>query len=590
MFIIRRIHDDARPVDRVAIEQVKQIMKSNFSSLSEEKVDVISLQLKDPLKYRFRTILYVAENRTGTVLGFALVMYAPDLNFCFLDYIAATKNISSRGIGGALYQRVREEAVDLDSIGLFYECLPDEPRLCKDLSLLRQNEARLRFYENYQAYPLVNTLYETPVKETDDCPPFLVCDFLGKEGTMDKLTAKRVIRAILERKYGDYCPEEYIVKVLNSVHDDPVILREPRYVKKRKHGTSDQTNRKDLKIQLIYNEQHNIHHVRERGYVEAPVRIRSILNELLPSGMFELQRPQIYSENHILEVHDPDYITYFKRICKNLPEGKSIYPYIFPIRNSIRPPKDDSVRAGYYCIDTFTPLNKNAYLASKKAVDCALTCAGLLLGGKKLAYALIRPPGHHAERKSFGGFCYFNSAAIAANYLSKYGKVALLDIDYHHGNGQQDIFYQRDDVLTISIHGHPSFAYPYFSGYADEKGESAGYGYNINYPLPEKVAGPVYRTHLLKALGKVKNFKPDYMVLALGLDVTRGDPTGTWQLNSGDLQENGKFIGELKLPLMVVQEGGYRTSSLGKNALSFFKGLYTQYNGIQELFSHNQLK
>ena len=577
MFRIRRIHDDARPVDQNAIGQVKAIMKSNFSTLSEEKLDEISIQLKDPLKYRFRTILSVAENRTGNVLGFALVMYAPDLNFCYLDYIATTKNTTSGGIGGALYQKVREEVVNLGCIGLFYECLPDEPRLCRDSSILSQNIARLRFYENYQAYPLINTLYETPVKETDDCPPFLVCDFLGREGTMDNPTAKRIIRAILERKYGAYCPEEYIVKVLDSVSDNPVKLRAPRYIKKRKPGISDQTNKSDFKIQIIYNDKHSIHHVRERGYVEAPVRIRSILNELLTSGIFELKPPHSYSEKHILEVHDRGYITYFKRICKSLPEGKSIYPYVFPIRNSIRPPKDDSVRAGYYCIDTFTPLNKNAYLASKKAVDCALTCADLLLAGEKMAYALIRPPGHHAERKSFGGFCYFNSAAVAANYLSKYGKVALLDIDYHHGNGQQDIFYERDDVLTISIHGHPSFAYPYFSGFADEHGENDGYGFNVNYPLPENVSGPVYRSHLHKALGKIKNFKPAYMVLAFGLDVAKGDPTGTWQLNSGDLEENGKILGELRLPMMVVQEGGYRTRSLGINALSFFRGLYTQY-------------
>jgi acetoin utilization deacetylase AcuC-like enzyme len=202
------------------------------------------------------------------------------------------------------------------------------------------------------------------------------------------------------------------------------------------------------------------------------------------------------------------------------------------------------------------------------------------LAGKKLAYALIRPPGHHAERKSFGGFCYFNSAAIAANYLSKYGKVALLDIDYHHGNGQQDIFYERDDVLTISIHGHPSFAYPYFSGFTDEHGEHAGYGYNINYPLPENVSGPVYRSHLHKALGKIKTFKPAYMVLAFGLDIAKGDPTGTWHLKSSDLEENGKMLGEPGLPLMVVQEGGYRTRSLGINALSFFKGLYKQYESL----------
>ncbi|MGF1585054.1 MAG: histone deacetylase family protein [Bacteroidales bacterium] len=577
MFRIRRIHDDARPVDLSAIEQVKSIMKSHFSSLTDEKLDEISIQLKDPLKYRFRTILSVAENRNSTVVGFALAMYASDLNFCYLDYIATTKNTISTGIGGALYQKVREEAVNLECIGLFYECLPDDSRVCTDSSLLPQNRARLKFYEKYQAYPLINTLYETPVKETEDCPPYLVCDFLGKIGTMDNLTAKKIIRAILERKYGTYCPEEYIVKVLDSVSDNPVKLREPLYIKKRKYGFSNQTNTGNIKIQLIYNDIHSIHHVRERGYVEAPVRIKSILNELIPSGIFEVKPPQIYSEKHILEVHDRGYLTYFKRICKSLPEGKSIYPYVFPIRNSLRPPKDDSVRAGYYCIDTFTPLNKNAYLASKKAVDCALSCADLLLDEKKMAYALIRPPGHHAERKSFGGFCYFNSAAIAANYLSKYGKVALLDIDYHHGNGQQNIFYKRDDVLTISIHGHPSFAYPYFSGFADEKGGPGGYGFNINYPLPENVSGPAYRTHLHKALVKIKNFRPAYLVLAFGLDVAKGDPTGTWQLNSADFEENGKMIGELRLPILVVQEGGYRTKSLGINALSFFRGLYKQY-------------
>jgi acetoin utilization deacetylase AcuC-like enzyme len=577
MFRIRRIHDDTRAVDQSAIDQVKAILRSHFSVLTDEKLDEISIQLKDPLKYRFRTILHVAENRSDTVLGFALLMYAPDLNFCFLDYIATTKNTISSGIGGALYQKIREEAINLDCIGVFFESLPDEPWLCKDPSLLPQNCARLRFYENYQAFPLINTLYETPLKETDDCPPFLVCDFLGKEGTMDNLTAKKIIRAILERKYGSYVPEDYIVKVLDSVIDNPVKLRAPRYIQKRKNIPSTRDSRKNPKIQLIYNDKHNIHHVRERGYVEAPVRIKSILNELLASGMFDLKPPQSYGEKHILEIHDRGYITYFKRICKSLPEGKSIYPYVFPIRNSIRPPKDDSVRAGYYCIDTFTPLNKNAWLASKKAVDCALTCADLLLEGNKLAYALVRPPGHHAERRSFGGFCYFNSAAIAANYLSKYGRVALLDIDYHHGNGQQDIFYKRNDVLTMSIHGHPSFAYPYFSGFADERGEADGYGFNVNYPLPEHVNGQVYRTYLLKAVARIKSFKPDYMVLALGLDVARGDPTGTWQLKSSDLEENGKILGDLKLPMLVVQEGGYRTRSLGVNALSFFRGLHRQH-------------
>lgn len=281
-----------------------------------------------------------------------------------------------------------------------------------------------------------------------------------------------------------------------------------------------------------------------------------------------------FSEKNILAVHDPGYIKYFKRVCKILSPERSVYPYVFPIRNKARPPDDDSVRAGYYCIDTFTPLNKNAFLAAKGAVDCALTGAEMILQGYDRVYALVRPPGHHAERKVFGGFCYFNSNAIAANYLSKFGKVAILDIDYHHGNGQQDIFYKRNDVLTISIHGNPSFAYPYFSGFKDEKGEGEGLGFNINYPLKEKLNGAEYLEVLGLALRKIVKFKPSFLVVALGLDVAKGDPTGTWALGSKDFFENGKIIGSLGLPTLIVQEGGYRNRILGVNARSFFTGLY----------------
>ena len=154
------------------------------------------------------------------------------------------------------------------------------------------------------------------------------------------------------------------------------------------------------------------------------------------------------------------------------------------------------MRAGYYCIDTFTPISRNAYPAARRGVDCALTAARELLAGRRIAYALVRPPGHHAERRSFGGFCYFNNNAIAAQYLTAYGRVAILDIDYHHGNGQQDIFYRRSDVLTVSIHGHPGFAYPYFSGFKEECGEGEGEGFNLNLPLPEAVDGAAYRKAL----------------------------------------------------------------------------------------------
>jgi acetoin utilization deacetylase AcuC-like enzyme len=214
-------------------------------------------------------------------------------------------------------------------------------------------------------------------------------------------------------------------------------------------------------------------------------------------------------------------------------------------------------------------------------VDCALTCADRVLEGHRVAYALVRPPGHHAERRSFGGFCYLNSAAVAAQYLSRYGRVALLDVDYHHGNGSQDIFYERADVLTVSLHGHPRHTYPYFSGFEDEKGAGCGVGFNLNLPLPEGLDGPHYRTHLDRALRAIRRFRARYLVVALGLDPAKGDPTGTFTLGARDFRENGRRIGALHLPSVVVQEGGYRSRSLGTNARSFFEGMWEGAGGEQ---------
>ena len=218
------------------------------------------------------------------------------------------------------------------------------------------------------------------------------------------------------------------------------------------------------------------------------------------------------------------------------------------MRNAARPPRDETVLAGYYCIDTFTPLNERAYLAARQAVDCALTAASEILDGRPLAYALVRPPGHHAERQSFGGFCYFNNVAIAAHYLSRYGKVAILDLDYHHGNGQQDIFYERDDVLTVSVHGNPRFAYPYFSGFADETGRGPGAGFNLNIPLAEETVPVDYLAAVERALRRIRRFEPAYLAIALGVDTARGDPTGTWRNGVKDFEALGKLVGQIELP------------------------------------------
>jgi acetoin utilization deacetylase AcuC-like enzyme/ribosomal protein S18 acetylase RimI-like enzyme len=326
-------------------------------------------------------------------------------------------------------------------------------------------------------------------------------------------------------------------------------------------------------IPLVVNERHSIHHVKERGYVEAPVRVGSILVELDKSGLFQRIEPKSWGDRHIRAVHDGGLVDYIEKACAEAPEGKSVYPYVFPVRNASRRPKDRSVLAGYWCIDTFTPLNRDAYPAARRAVDCALTAAERVKEGAPLAYALVRPPGHHAERRAFGGFCYFNNAAIAAHYLSQQGRVAILDVDYHHGNGAQDIFYERSDVLTVSVHGHPSFAYPYFTGFRDETGRAAGAGYNLNIPLPETITPEQHRDAVRTALKRVARHEPAFLVVALGLDLAKGDPTGTWSNTAADFRALGRLIGEAGWPTLVVQEGGYRVRTLGVNARHFFIGL-----------------
>ena len=575
MFRIRRLHDAVRPVNRAAIDQVRQILREQFPMLADHDIDKVQELLENPLKHGFRSILYVAEDARNKVRGFALLSHEPNLKFCYLDYISAARNGTSGGVGGALYEVVRDEALTLGAIGIFFECLPDDPALCRDPKILKENQARLKFYERFGAMPIVGTAYETPVKPDDDNPPYLVFDPLGQLRPLHRDVARQAVRAILEHRYAHLCPVEYIDKVVASFVDEPVRLRPPRYLKASTTVTAPAPGARRQRIALVVNDRHAIHHVQERGYVEAPVRVQAILRELERTSLFAPHPCRNYSERFLTTIHDRDYVAYFKKVCDTLGDEISVYPYVFPLRNVARPPKELAVRAGYYCIDTFTPLNRNAWRAAKRAVDCTLTAAELLLEGYRATYALVRPPGHHAEKRAFGGFCYFNNAAIAAQMLSAFGPVAILDIDYHHGNGQQVIFYQRSDVLTVSLHGHPRFAYPYFSGFDDEAGEGEGHGFNLNLPLPEQLDGRQYREALEKALRRIVRFAPHTLVVCLGLDTAKGDPTGTWSLTAKDFEIVGRMIGQLAMPTLLVQEGGYRTRAIGVNARHFFTGFWT---------------
>src|SRR5690606_30122676 len=230
MFVIRRVYDASTAANRERLAQVQAILRAQFPKLGEAQIAKLPDQLTNPLKYRFRAVVLVAEGARHGVRGFALMLHAPDLDFCYLDFLSAGHGQTGRGVGGALYQRVREDAAALGAVGLFFECLPDDPALSPDAKVRAENARRLTFYERFGARPIANNAYATPLKPGDTDPPYLVLDPLGHEKLPRREQARRIVRAILERKYGDRCPPGYVTQVVESFRDDPVRLRPPQYV------------------------------------------------------------------------------------------------------------------------------------------------------------------------------------------------------------------------------------------------------------------------------------------------------------------------------------------------------------------------
>ena len=215
MFRIRQIPDDATPANASSLQQVQQLLRTRLVGVSEEDVAAIPRLLRDPYSTRFRSLLFIAEGSNGKVRGFALLKHAPDLNFCYLDYIVAAPGLGG-GIGGALYERVREHAATLGATGVYLEASPDDPSLSPNPDDRRQNIARLRFYERYGTRPIAGTSFETPLRPGGTNPPYLLYDGLGRETLPSRDEARGVVRAILERKYGARCPPGYIDMVVES--------------------------------------------------------------------------------------------------------------------------------------------------------------------------------------------------------------------------------------------------------------------------------------------------------------------------------------------------------------------------------------
>ena len=325
---------------------------------------------------------------------------------------------------------------------------------------------------------------------------------------------------------------------------------------------------------------------RTTPYYESPQRVEIILNALRSTGWTRIISPEEGRHESLpLLVHDGDYVSFIRNgfqawLATNPPlrEGMppTYYPAYFPPPRWRRKQKGEArmmVRDGYgyYTFDLTAPLVEGTYEAALGSARCTMTAANMVLYGDRAVYALCRPPGHHAGRDFSGGYCFFNNTAIAAKILSARGPVAVLDIDYHAGNGTQDIFYDDERVLTVSIHCDPRVDYPFFVGYADENGSGAGEGFNLNVPLPPRTSGTWYLKALDLALDRIRLFDPWALVLAVGFDTYDGDPIGKFALQTADYAAIAWRIRSLNLPLVIVQEGGYHHEALGRNVVAFLE-------------------
>jgi len=306
-------------------------------------------------------------------------------------------------------------------------------------------------------------------------------------------------------------------------------------------------------------------------YLENPERMERILSELKTRDWAEIRALEDFGLDPILGAHDADYVDFLRIAYQDWTQEETTYektallPATFPPRGWSHRPKSILGRAGYYMFDLSAPIVDGTYRAALGSANCALSGAKALVNGESSAFALCRPPGHHAGKSFCGGYCYLNNAAIAANWLSTIGPVAVLDIDYHAGNGTQDIFYERGDVLTLSIHADPDGEYPAFCGYADETGAGPGSGRNRNFPLPAGTDDVHYLSALGEALGLIQTFSPAFLVLSAGMDLYAEDPLGTFKVTRDGIHQIGERVAFLALPTLIVMEGGYNNAALGVN-------------------------
>ena len=339
-------------------------------------------------------------------------------------------------------------------------------------------------------------------------------------------------------------------------------------------------------MKTIYSKNHILRNSKTELYggelvkpFECPERMDFIINEIKNNNLGDIIPPDDVDLKIIYKIHDNDYILFLENAWKDWLkegfEGEAI-PTVWPSRSMTSPhvPLFIEGKIGYYCLAGETSISKGTIEAAYESVKVVLSASKLLKSFYGSLFALCRPPGHHASKNQYGGYCFFNNAAIAAEDFKSNGanKVFILDIDFHHGNGTQDIFYNRNDVFYSSLHGDPMYAFPHFLGHEDEIGIKKGEGYNINYPMPPGTCYKLWSQALDDAISKINHYKPDVLIVSLGVDTFEKDPISFFKMTSDNFLDIGKRLSKLKLPTLFVMEGGYAVQEIGINTVNTLKG------------------
>jgi acetoin utilization deacetylase AcuC-like enzyme len=342
-------------------------------------------------------------------------------------------------------------------------------------------------------------------------------------------------------------------------------------------------------MKVFYNARHALHHGRHemfRGELvpcfEVPARADFVLRELQERRLGRVESPPPADLAVLERVHAPRYLAFLANAWDEwvaldpANAARDALPSYWPIRTfrSDVLPASFPARLGLFSFDAGSPITAGTWEAARHGAACAAAGARQLLAGERAAFALTRPPGHHAGHDFFGGYCFLNNAAVAAQLLRDAGlaRVAVLDVDYHHGNGTQAIFYERGDVFFASIHGDPHTEYPYYLGYADERGTGEGTGCNLNLPLPRGTGFARWREALAQALSAVAGHGSQALVVSLGVDTFEGDPISGFRLQCDDYLRMGEDIAAAGLPVLFVFEGGYAVEEVGRNTANVLDG------------------